>query len=361
MQSSSLPKIALTIAVWVYTVDMQAASEEYDFSLNGWVARVFMRDLFLMVAIAGVWDWLLYFSPLKDRMTPYKFNKRYPKWSQFQHDIFWTTSATLLGSVQEVVLMRWWASGSFIKAPFGVAPAGETRVPYDTPFFGTKDTVNVLTIPIPLSSQLASVLNLTFLPNSLLQDGNLLFHAYTGGFILWTMSMLYWRIVHFHVIHRGMHPWFKKPTGSSLSEFKKTWKCKLDPGAFLYRVAHSHHHKSYNPTAFSGFSMVPIESVAYISAALIPLFFRHGCHPWIHLYTKMDLIIGAQIGHDGFDAPGGGSYFHQLHHAHFECNYGDAAFPLDWIFGTFENGSSYNKQKKVNELKTSMNSNSKQE
>jgi hypothetical protein len=31
---------------------------------------------------------------------------------------------------------------------------------------------------------------------------------------------------------------------------------------------------------------------------------------------------GVQIGHDGFDAPGGGSYYHQLHHAHYECNYG---------------------------------------
>ena len=90
--------------------------------------------------------------------------------------------------------------------------------------------------------------------------------------------------------------------------------------------------------------MTPIESIAYLSAALIPLLFRSGCHPWLHLYTKLDLIIGAQIGHDGFDAPGGGSYFHQLHHAHFECNYGDSAgIPWDWIFGTFEDGSSYSK------------------
>ena len=101
---------------------------------------------------------------------------------------------------------------------------------------------------------------------------------------------------------------------------------------------------------------MPVESIAYIQAATIPLFFRSGtpppaprgpaatprldavcssvrvvwvagCHPWLHLYTKLDLIIGAQIGHDGFDAPGGGSYYHQLHHAHFECNYGDSAFP----------------------------------
>ena len=91
----------------------------------------------------------------------------------------------------------------------------------------------------------------------------------------------------------------------------------------------------------------PVESIAYIQAATIPLFFRSGCHPWIHLYTKLDLIIGAQIGHDGFDATGGGSYFHQLHHAHFECNYGDAAVPMDWLFGTFEDGSKWSSEHKT--------------
>lgn len=84
--------------------------------------------------------------------------------------------------------------------------------------------------------------------------------------------------------------------------------------------------------------MYPIESVAYLSAAFIPLIFRCGCHPWLHLYTKLDLLIGAQIAHDGFNAPGGGSYFHQIHHEHFECNYGGAPFPLDYWFGTFEDG-----------------------
>ena len=87
---------------------------------------------------------------------------------------------------------------------------------------------------------------------------------------------------------------------------------QYDVGAFLYKHVHAHHHKSYNPTAFSGFSMTPAESTLYISAAAIPLLFRSGQHPWLHVYTKLDLIIGAQIGHDGFDAPGGGSYYHQV-------------------------------------------------
>jgi sterol desaturase/sphingolipid hydroxylase (fatty acid hydroxylase superfamily) len=33
---------------------------------------------------------------------------------------------------------------------------------------------------------------------------------------------------------------------------------------------HSLHHKSYNPTAFSGTNMHPVESTLYYSAALIP-------------------------------------------------------------------------------------------
>ena len=192
----------------------------------------------------------------------------------------------------------------------GAAPDGETSVPYDTPFFGTAETAVWST------------------PAWLVQP-QLHFHRYTLGFIVWTVTMLYWRIFHFWFIHRNMHPWWNRKNGLAQG----------DIGAFLYRWVHAHHHKSYNPTALSGISMTPVESTAYLSAALIPLLWRSGCHPWIHLYTKLDLIVGAQIGHDGFDAPGGGSYFHQLHHAHFECNYGDAAFPTDWLFGTFEDGS----------------------
>ena len=40
-------------------------------------------------------------------------------------------------------------------------------------------------------------------------------------------------------------------------------------------------------------------------------------------------------GHDGFQWPGSGDYFHMLHHKHFDCNYGAMHVPLDWIFGTY--------------------------
>lgn len=191
--------------------------------------------------------------------------------------------------------MRWWASGSFRRALFGPSEVDEAHIPWgdDNAFFGNE---------------------------------------YTATYIVWILTMLYWRIAHFYCVHRAMHPWWDRENGLRQG----------DIGAVLYRYVHSMHHKSYNPTPWSGISMRPIESITYISAALIPLLFRCGCHPFIALYTKLDLIIGAQIGHSGFDGPGKGAYFHQLHHAHFECNYGsETGIPFDWIFGTFEDGSSF--------------------
>jgi len=310
VQFGSLPRIFLAIWCWLYTVDMAAAAEGYDFSHSGWVARIALRDLLLMVIVCGGWNWVEYCSPLKERLAPWKINSSYPDNAQMRRDMFWTTSATLLATVQEVMLMRWWAGGYFKGALFG-SPTAEESVPVST-FFGTKETAIYSTPEMPMV-------------------GAVYFHQYTLYFILWTVTMLYWRIGHFFWVHRGMHPWWDR--NNTLAQG--------DLGAVLYRYVHSHHHKSYNPTSWSGVSMYPIESICYLSAAFIPLLFRCGCHPWIHLYTKLDLIIGAQIGHDGFDAPGGASYYHQLHHAHFECNYGSGEAPFDWLFGCFEDGTKW--------------------
>ena len=131
--------------------------------------------------------------------------------------------------------------------------------------------------------------------------------------------MPYVRLTHFYMIHRGMHPL----NTTIIPDF----------GKFLYTYVHKLHHKSYNPTALSGISMHPVESTSYYTAALIPVYFC--AHPIIFLFYKFDLIIGAQVGHDGHGAPATGSYGHYLHHALFEYNYGETYVPLDWLFGTF--------------------------
>ena len=149
VQPGSLPKIRIAILCWQYTVDIEGAPKGYDWSLDGWVMQIVLRDLFLMIAVAGIWDYILYFSPLKDRLRPYKFNSKYPPLSQIKRDAFWTFSATLLASAQEVLLMRWWAGGNFKAALFGTPPEGETSVPWDTPFFGTADTAVFTCASVP--------------------------------------------------------------------------------------------------------------------------------------------------------------------------------------------------------------------
>ena len=132
-------------------------------------------------------------------------------------------------------------------------------------------------------------------------------------------AMVLWRGPHFYVIHRVMHPW--RLTGVP------------DMGSFLYRKVHSLHHKSYNPTAWSGTSMHPIESLIYYSACLIPAML--GLHPLHTLATIVDCGLAAWTSHDGFVSPGSGSTFHMLHHSHFDCNYGGIQVPFDKWFGTF--------------------------
>lgn len=182
---------------------------------------------------------------------------------QMRHDAAVTLFASFTGSLVEIVLCHLWASG---------------QIAFDNDFPGN------------------------FWPTFALG-----------------MTVTFWRIPHFHAIHRGMHPW-------------RTTTIP-DVGKWLYRKVHALHHKSYNPTAFSGTNMHPVESTLYYSAAFIPCLW--GGHPILALTCLYDCAIGAWLGHDGFQWPGSGDYFHMLHHKHFDCNYGAPHSPLDWLFGTF--------------------------
>eukprot|EP00300_Choanocystis_sp_HF-7_P013008 c18119_g1_i3.p3 GENE.c18119_g1_i3~~c18119_g1_i3.p3 ORF type:complete len:100 (-),score=20.06 c18119_g1_i3:67-366(-) len=80
--------------------------------------------------------------------------------------------------------------------------------------------------------------------------------------------------------------------------------------------------------------MHPIEGFLYYTAALMPVAL-FSCHPSVALAYLVDCGVGAWLGHDGFQWPGSGDYFHQLHHSNFDCNYGAQHVPLDKWFGTF--------------------------
>lgn len=154
---------------------------------------------------------------------------------------------------------------------------------------------------------------------------------------LWSVAsmlfVVYWRDFHFYFAHRVLHPWFAKTSSVAF----------LDFGRFAYRHVHSLHHRSYNTGPWSGLSMHPIEHIVYLSCVFVPSAFI-AQHPMHFLFNHFDVLVAPLPGHDGYAAPaGGGSKFHYLHHAHFECNYGTPMVPLDKLFGSLEDGSKYAK------------------
>ena len=62
----------------------------------------------------------------------------------------------------------------------------------------------------------------------------------------------------------------------------------------------------------SGTAMHPVEAFLYYTACLIPAL--AGAHPMHAVAYIFDCAIQAWIGHSGFQFPGSGNYFHQLHH-----------------------------------------------
>ena len=79
--------------------------------------------------------------------------------------------------------------------------------------------------------------------------------------------------------------------------------------------------------------MHPVEHLLYYSCTLLN--FVTVLHPTHFLFNKFHADLSPIAGHDGHDKPAGGSLFHYLHHAHFECNYGTPMVPLDVWFGTY--------------------------
>lgn len=114
----------------------------------------------------------------------------------------------------------------------------------------------------------------------------------------------------------------------------------------LYRMVHSVHHNSVNPSPWSSLSMHPVEHLLYWSDTLIHLLLPS--HPLLVLYHLQIGGTGAVIGHVGFDKIETGketaidthAYAHYLHHKYFEVNYADGALPLDKWFGTWHDGTS---------------------
>ena len=131
----------------------------------------------------------------------------------------------------------------------------------------------------------------------------------------------FWTSMHFYFVHRLLH-----------------WRP-------LYRIAHAVHHRNDNLGPWSGLSMHPIEHVLYFSSVLIHvLFMTHPIHILFHMQWN---ALGAITSHTGFESllvrskPVFilGSFHHQLHHRHYDCNYGNPFMPWDKWFGSDHDGT----------------------
>jgi sterol desaturase/sphingolipid hydroxylase (fatty acid hydroxylase superfamily) len=137
-------------------------------------------------------------------------------------------------------------------------------------------------------------------------------------YVLFFFVILFWRVLHFYLIHRLIHT------------------------KFLFRHVHSVHHMNPNPGPWSGLSMHPIESLLYFSELLIH--FVVPSSPVHFVFNSLHVALVPALGHVGFEGPtfqGAlpiGEYHHYLHHKHVSCNFGAPLVPLDKWYGRYFNG-----------------------
>ena len=105
------------------------------------------------------------------------------------------------------------------------------------------------------------------------------------------------------------------------------------------------HHRNVNPGPLSGLSMHPVEHVIYFSTLLIHFVIpSHPLHVFYHIYW---LVLGTVSTHAGYEEIWVrkksllqvGSFFHQIHHRYFNCNYGNPEIPFDRWFGSYNDGT----------------------
>ncbi len=141
-------------------------------------------------------------------------------------------------------------------------------------------------------------------------------------FILALILLPIWSAFHFYWVHRFLHM------------------------PFLYKPVHSLHHRNVSIGPWSGFSMHPIEHFIYLTTLCIHwVVASHPIHLIFHVIYQGP---GAAMTHTGYEnllikdkrSLALGTFYHQLHHRYYECNYGNQEMPWDRWFGTFHDGSS---------------------
>ncbi len=81
--------------------------------LGSWVWRIVIRDLLLLAILGGGWELVIFYSRYTKKLSPYKYNQKYPDAKgNLPREILLSVSTTLMGSFFEVLMLRLWASGT---------------------------------------------------------------------------------------------------------------------------------------------------------------------------------------------------------------------------------------------------------
>ena len=149
---------------------------------------------------------------------------------------------------------------------------------------------------------------------------NITFSENPIWFLLAFVLIPIWSALHFYWVHRLLHV------------------------PFFYKKVHSLHHRNVNIGPWSGLSMHPVEHFLYLSSL---------CVHWIVESHSVHLIFhviyhgpGAAMTHTGYEdllikdkrRLALGTFYHQLHHRYYECNYGNQEMPWDRWLDTFNDG-----------------------
>jgi sterol desaturase/sphingolipid hydroxylase (fatty acid hydroxylase superfamily) len=140
-------------------------------------------------------------------------------------------------------------------------------------------------------------------------------------FLLALILLPIWSAFHFYWVHRLLHQ------------------------PFLYKRVHCLHHRNVNIGPWSGLSMHPAEHFLYLTTLCIHWIVPS--HPIHLIFHVMYQGPGAAMTHSGYEdllikdkrRLALGTFYHQLHHRYYECNYGNQEMPWDRWFGTFHDGS----------------------
>ena len=124
--------------------------------------------------------------------------------------------------------------------------------------------------------------------------------------------------------------------------WKSPWHLPL-----LYKRVHSLHHRNVSVGPWSGLAMHPIEHFLYISSLCIHWIVPSD--PILVIFHVLWLGPGAAMTHTGYEdllikdkrRLALGTFYHQLHHRYYECNYGNQEMPWDRWFGTLHDGSEH--------------------